>query len=87
MSVYVPKTMIGRMALAIWHQVGKHDTPLADAQYILGEIRTPDMAVVRCVSQETGVPAATVDLCWTGMIDVILTQALAEDLALRRFKA
>ena len=85
MSVYVPRTMIGRAALAAWHQSGKEETCLRDVEAILRRIRDPDMELVRRVGLAIGVKAATVDLCWARMIDAILAEAPAEDRAMMVF--
>lgn len=85
MAMYIPKTMIGRAALGVWHQVGKEMTALEDAAYILGRVREPDMELVRRVAAEIGLPASTVDLCWTRLMDAILAQEEAEQESLDRF--
>lgn len=85
MSAYVPRTMIGRAALAAWHQSGKEETCLQDVAAILRRIRDPDVELVRRVGQSIGVKAATVDLCWARMIDAILEEAPAEDRAIMEF--
>ena len=85
--VYMPKTMIGRAALAIWNLIGKNDTPLQEANHVLGSIRAPDMELVRLVAQEIGQPDAIVDLCWTHMIDAIRAESEQEEKALADFGA
>ncbi len=56
MTAYIPKTMIGRAALAVWHQVGKEMTPLEDAEAILGRIREPDMELGAAQSAMAATP-------------------------------
>lgn len=86
MTIYAPCTMVGRAALAVWHQVGKEMTPLEDAEYILGRVRAPDMELARRVAKDVGVHPSIVDLCWTRMMDAILAQVPEEERALAEFE-
>ena len=47
---------------------------MGELRIILQHLRTPDMNLVRIVADNAGLAPSTVDLCWTRMIDAILTQ-------------
>ena len=83
--VYVPRTMIGRAALAAWSNIGKHLTPLDEAVRILRAARTPDMELIRRVALEIGQDPAMVDTCWCRVMDAMLAEERREEQALLEF--
>lgn len=82
---YVPKTMIGRAGQACWNNIGKHLTPLQEAERVVRRLRDTDMELVRRVAKEIKESPVLVDLVWCRVIDAILAQIPDEETALAEF--
>lgn len=88
MAMYIPQTMIGRAARAIWNAIGKEETPLQDAARVLRKgLRHPDMELVRRVAAEIKESPVLVDLVWCRMVDAILAEEEREAKALAEFES
>ena len=67
-------TVIESIARDTWRNISVNRTAVGEVRVILQNLRTPDMNLVRTVADNAGLSPSTVDLCWTRMIDAILTQ-------------